>query len=66
MHLVSARDQQVRVQDAVFSFRAGETIHTEDSHKYSPDEFAALACAAGFPEHRMWTDPAGWFGVLLA
>jgi dimethylhistidine N-methyltransferase len=64
MHLVSSRDQQVRVQDKVFFFRAGETIHTEDSHKYSPEEFAALARAAGFPEHRLWTDPAGWFGLF--
>jgi uncharacterized SAM-dependent methyltransferase len=61
---VSDRDQQVQVQDSAFSFHAGETIHTEDSHKYSQEEFAALAGAAGFPEHRMWTDPAGWFGVF--
>ncbi len=64
MHLVSGRDQQAQVLDTPFSFRAGETIHTEDSHKYSPEEFAAMARVAGFPEHRMWTDPGGWFGVF--
>lgn len=64
MHLMSRRDQRVRLQGTVFSFRAGETIHTEDSHKYSPEEFATLARTAGFPESRMWTDPAGWFGVF--
>ncbi len=64
MHLVSRRDQQVRLQGTAFSFRADETIHTEDSHKYAPEEFAALARSAGFPESRMWTDPAGWFGVF--
>jgi dimethylhistidine N-methyltransferase len=64
MHLVSRRDQEVRVQDASFAFRAGETIHTENSNKYSPEEFAALARSAGFGEHRLWTDAAGWFGVF--
>ncbi len=64
MHLVSRIDHRVRVLDRHFSFRAGETIHTESSYKYSPEEFAALARSAGFPEWRMWTDPAGWFGVF--
>jgi len=63
MHLVSRRDQRVQVQDASFTFRAGETIHTENSYKYAPEEFAALARDAGFAQRRMWTDAAGWFGV---
>jgi dimethylhistidine N-methyltransferase len=64
MHLLSRRAQEVRLQGTAFSFRADETIHTEDSHKYSQEEFAALARDAGFPESRIWTDPAGWFGVF--
>jgi dimethylhistidine N-methyltransferase len=64
MHLVSRCDQEVHVQDASFVFRAGETIHTENSNKYSPEEFAALARSSGFAEHRVWTDAAGWFGVF--
>lgn len=64
MHLVSRVDQRVRVLDRQFSLRAGETIHTENSYKYAPEEFAALAASAGFPHWRMWTDPAGWFGVF--
>lgn len=64
MHLVSRRDQRVRVRDRQFAFRAGESIHTENSYKYAPEEFAALAHSAGFPTYRVWTDAAGWFGVF--
>jgi dimethylhistidine N-methyltransferase len=64
MHLASCRDQEVRLQGTAFSFKDGETIHTEDSHKYAADEFTALARTAGFHESRMWTDPAAWFGVF--
>lgn len=64
MHLASRIEQRVRVLERQFSFRAGETIHTESSYKYAPEEFAALARSAGFPHWRMWTDPAGWFGVF--
>ncbi|MCZ6683491.1 MAG: L-histidine N(alpha)-methyltransferase, partial [Planctomycetota bacterium] len=45
------------------SFEAGETIHTEISHKYSISEFAALASAAGFTVDRVWTDAKSWFSV---
>ena len=64
MHLVSRRNQQLRLAGMLVSLRSGETIHTEDSHKYAPEEFADMARRAGFPESRMWTDPAGWFGVF--
>lgn len=63
MHLVSLRDQTVRLAGNVISFAAGETIHTENSHKYAPDEFAALAARAGFRPVTAWADPAGYFGV---
>ena len=45
MHLVSRRDQTVRILGERFAFRAGETIHTENSYKYSLDRFRALARA---------------------
>jgi L-histidine Nalpha-methyltransferase len=64
MHLVSARDQTVRLDGRAFSFRTGETIHTENSYKYGPGEVEALAAEAGFRLVRSWMDPKGWFAVL--
>lgn len=63
MHLESLADQTVRVAGEVFRFARGETIHTECSYKYAPDDFAALASRCGFTPERVWTDPAGWFAV---
>ncbi|WP_031336049.1 L-histidine N(alpha)-methyltransferase, partial [Rhodopseudomonas sp. B29] len=63
MHLVSRRDQTVRLFDHSFSFRKGETIHTENSYKYSLPRFTALAAGAGWRSLRCWTDAAGMFSV---
>jgi len=65
MHLESLRDQQVRLGGRVFRFAAGETIHTESSHKYRPERLRALAEAGGWREVAMWTDPEGLFSVWL-
>ncbi len=65
MHLRSLRAQRVRIGERVFSFTAGETIHTENSYKYTPDGFAALARIAGFKASRLWTDPERLFGVFF-
>ena len=65
MHLVSRREQRVQVAGRRFAFAAGETIHTESSYKYTPESFAELAREAGFSAHRLWTDPARWFGVFF-
>ncbi|MBI1354928.1 MAG: L-histidine N(alpha)-methyltransferase [Acidobacteria bacterium] len=63
MHLASLRDQQVRVGEAVFGFAAGETIHTENSHKFTLEGFQRLAEQAGFRPVRVWTDPDGLFSL---
>ena len=65
MHLVSRRDQQVRIGSTRFAFRAGETIHTENSHKYTLDQFRALAVGAGYRPRAAWTDAAGLFSVHM-
>jgi dimethylhistidine N-methyltransferase len=65
MHLVSMVAQTVRLAGHKFRFAPGESIHTECSYKYAPDDFARLAREAGFPAHRLFTDPRGWFGVFL-
>jgi dimethylhistidine N-methyltransferase len=63
MHLRSRRDQIACVDRQCFSFRAGETLHTENSYKYDLAEFAALAADAGFGAGRVWQDRAALFSV---
>ena len=62
MHLVSKREQVVHVAGEQFLFRAGESILTEYSYKYTPEEFAELA-APFFSVESVWTDPKRWFSV---
>jgi L-histidine N-alpha-methyltransferase len=64
MHLVSRREQTVCLGGVKVHFEAGESIHTENSHKYAPDEFAATAAAAGFRLCEAWYDERNFFGVL--
>jgi dimethylhistidine N-methyltransferase len=63
MHLVSLRDQHVRVGATEFRFTAGETIHTENSYKYSASGLQALARAGGFESRRVWIDDGRLFSV---
>lgn len=63
MHLVSRQAQQVRIEDQVFDFAAGETLHTENSYKYTPGAFVGLAGECGFASVAMWRDPAQLFSV---
>ena len=63
MHLVSRQAQQVRIEDRVFDFAAGETLHTENSYKYTPSGFCGLADECGFAAVAMWRDPAQLFSV---
>jgi dimethylhistidine N-methyltransferase len=61
MHLASTRRQKVRIGEATVEFRAGETIHTENSYKYSVESFQALALGSGWSPLKVWTD--GLFSV---
>ncbi len=65
MHLVSLEEQVVRVAGAgiVARFGRGESIHTESSHKYTPELLADLAMRSGFAEEMAWTDSDGLFRV---
>jgi L-histidine Nalpha-methyltransferase len=65
MHLVSRRDQVLHLAGRTVPFAKGESIHTENSHKYELAGFAQLAAAAGFGVERVWTDDAGLFSVQL-
>lgn len=62
-HLRSTKTQIVTVAGERVSFEQGETIHTEDSHKYTLDGFAALAGRAGFHVDTVWTDERSYFSV---
>ena len=63
MHLVSREVQAVTVAGQLFEFAAGETIHTENSYKYSVEEFLVLAEKAGFASEKVWTDDDKLFSV---
>ena len=63
MHLVAKRAHAVTVSGGAFRFRADETIHTENSYKYSVAEFQELARAAGLAPLACWTDPDRLFAV---
>ena len=65
MHLVSRARQTARVLGREFSFARGERIHTENSHKYSVEEFRALAASAGWTPDHVWTDTDRLFSLHL-
>ncbi len=65
MYLVSLAAQRVEVLGRTFSFAKGERIHTENSHKYSVEEFQALARAGGWQPVKVWTDEAQLFSLHL-
>jgi dimethylhistidine N-methyltransferase len=67
MWLVSQERQTVTVGalNRRVQFEAGEGIHTENSHKFTPDSFSAIGTAADLAVARIWTDPREWFAVTL-
>ncbi|HEU5445676.1 MAG TPA: L-histidine N(alpha)-methyltransferase [Nitrososphaeraceae archaeon] len=67
MHLESKLDQQVRIGaiGKIFYFKKGETIHTENSYKYSLSRFNSLVKKAGLQVIRNFTDPNKQFTLIL-
>ena len=63
MHLRSMRPQYLRLDDINFEFSGGESIHTENSYKYSLDEFQSLARDAGYEAIKTWIDSEQLFSV---
>jgi dimethylhistidine N-methyltransferase len=63
MHLVSLKSQTVRLNGTGVRFDEGESIHTENSYKFSIDEFQQLAGRAGFQPTRVWTDHKKLFSL---
>jgi len=63
MHLVSVHDQQVDICDRSFRFKRNESIHTENSYKYTLDQFRNVARASGWRPARIWCDERNQFSV---
>ena len=63
MYLASLERQAVNVGSYRFWFAAGESIHTENSCKYSVEEFQALAAQAGFRGEKVWMDSDRLFSL---
>jgi L-histidine Nalpha-methyltransferase len=68
MHLESLIAQAVPIRDLglTVDFRRGESIHTENSYKFTPETAAQLLERGGFALQQSWADAQGWFGVYLA
>ncbi len=64
MHLVSKQRQHIHLEGQRYELAAGETIHTENSYKYTVDGFQALARRAGFVPGTCWLDERRWFCVM--
>lgn len=72
MHLISTMDQIVKISDASnpdsesaqIIFKSGETIHTENSYKYSKQGFTDLVEGAGFEVRECWSDDKEYFAMF--
>ncbi|UOR14443.1 L-histidine N(alpha)-methyltransferase [Qipengyuania aquimaris] len=66
MHLVATRDIAFSVAGREFAMKAGETIHTENSHKFTRRSANTLLLAGGWTPRERWTDSKGRFSLILA
>ncbi len=65
MHLVSKKDQTVKILNKKIKLRQGESIHTENSYKYSVNSFKSLAESSGFKIKKVMTDQKAFFGIFV-
>ncbi|MEO1043949.1 MAG: L-histidine N(alpha)-methyltransferase [Pseudomonadota bacterium] len=66
MHLEAQADMHFEVAGERFTMTRGETIHTENSHKYGPRDARLMLRAGGWVPVAEWTDPKDWFALILA
>ena len=66
MHLVATRAVDFTVEGEIYSMTAGESIHTENSHKYGPRDARLMLRAGGWSPVAEWTDAADSFALVLA
>lgn len=67
MHIESTEAQSVKIEqfDRVFVFKNGETIHTENSHKFTKVQIKEMAARCGFELQHAWYDDQDWFSLNL-
>jgi dimethylhistidine N-methyltransferase len=67
MHITSTKEQQVYVDrlSAAYAFQRGETIHTENSYKYSLEEIRGMAEKSQFILRTNFIDRKGWFSLAV-
>lgn len=67
MHIESTQTQTVTIGQIgrTFTFEKGETIHTENSYKFSKDEISDMAAECGFELQHAWYDDKSWFSLNL-
>lgn len=65
MHLIARQDQRATIDDVEIVFREGESIHTENSYKYTAQEFRELARRGGWRVERQWLAPDNLFATYL-
>ncbi|WP_338849665.1 L-histidine N(alpha)-methyltransferase [Massilia sp. W12] len=66
MHLAAKHELLAQWPGGARRFERGESIHTENSYKYTLDEFAALLKRASFAVKQVWQDEDAWFSVIYA
>ncbi len=65
MHLRAKRKTVITIEGQPFAFEKGETLHTENSHKYSIERFKGLIKQTPWRLNHVWTDPKGWYAACL-
>ncbi len=65
MHLRARRETEISLGEATFVFAAGETLHTENSYKYSLERLEALIAETPWRLRETWTDEREWFATCL-
>lgn len=63
MHLISKEKQSVMINGKVIRFEKNETIHTENSHKYSNESFLQLVSQAGMKSIKNWSDKRDFLSI---
>ena len=63
MHLEAREDMTFSVNGRSWTLRAGERLHTENSHKFTPESFETLAQEAGYEIRKSWSDSAELFSM---
>ena len=65
MHLRATRPTAIAIEDRIFSFDAGETLHTENSYKYTIEGIERLIEKTSWRLENVWTDPSAWYAACL-